>query len=331
MTADERDNLIDDIPAALVRWGCSAVAYLAFKGGLNRYGSDTHGYINFCEFAGAAFALGDPVAPREKWNELMAGYCHRFRRPVFVQTGRESATILSTMGLNTSRFGVETEVETNLDLIGRPRREIRNLYNRGAANEVCVTELSRGDLLRIRQLEQELKTNGHRSRFKYGLSFLAQSRYDLGDKNIRWFVGLVDWAIVGFSVFYPIYQYGTVVAYAEILPYQSRTAPKGTRVKILIDALAQFASEEIGYVNIGLSPFRSSDESDTPKNAAEYLFGLTYRFGNSFFNFQGLAFHKSRYDGREKEVYFASRESIPLLSLLKLYRLSTGSWLPPIF
>ena len=41
------------------------------------------------------------------------------------------------------------------------------------------------------------------------------------------------------------------------------------------------------------------------------FFKLSARFGNDIYNFDGLSFHKSKYRGREKPLYYASNSLLP--------------------
>lgn len=41
------------------------------------------------------------------------------------------------------------------------------------------------------------------------------------------------------------------------------------------------------------------------------FFKLSVRYGNEIYNFQGLAFHKSKYRGSEKALYFGSNGAWP--------------------
>ena len=44
---------------------------------------------------------------------------------------------------------------------------------------------------------------------------------------------------------------------------------------------------------------------------AKLFFKLSARFGNSIYNFKGLSFHKSKYRGVERPLYFASNSFLP--------------------
>ena len=77
-------------------------------------------------------------------------------------------------------------------------------------------------------------------------------------------------------------------------------------------AVEQFKPEGKEVLNFCLAPFvkleagRFNDDWGTLK-----FFQLSERFGNRIYNFKGLAFHKSKYRGVEKSLYFASNNPMP--------------------
>jgi lysylphosphatidylglycerol synthetase-like protein (DUF2156 family) len=101
-------------------------------------------------------------------------------------------------------------------------------------------------------------------------------------------------------------------------------------------ALRQFEAEGIKLVSLGLSPFHKVSEKSQACSLCNCrltarLFEQLYRFGEFSFNYRGLSFHKSRFKGDEKTVYYASRSRLPLAELLRIYKLTTGRWVPPLF
>jgi lysylphosphatidylglycerol synthetase-like protein (DUF2156 family) len=178
-------------------------------------------------------------------------------------------------------------------------------------------------------------TNGT-VRFAGALSFLAQTYPLESYVGARYFAGFYEKKLIGVSAFNPMYRRGEIVGYSEVVPKRSPLAPKGTRVGILIGALRQFEAEGIKLVSLGLSPFHKVKENNqtcplSNCRLTARLFEQVYRFGELSFNYHGLSFHKSRFKGDEKTVYYASRSRLPLVELLKIYKLTTSRWVPPLF
>ena len=53
---------------------------------------------------------------------------------------------------------------------------------------------------------------------------------------------------------------------------------------------------------------------------AKLFFKLSERYGNDIYNFRGLAFHKSKYRGTEKFLYFASNSVWPANDIYLAFR-----------
>jgi lysylphosphatidylglycerol synthetase-like protein (DUF2156 family) len=79
-----------------------------------------------------------------------------------------------------------------------------------------------------------------------------------------------------------------------------------------MEAMEKFKGEGKEVLNLLLAPFVELDRAKYNDDwGAKKFFQLTARFGNSIYNFQGLAFHKSKYRGVDKNLYFASNSLMP--------------------
>jgi lysylphosphatidylglycerol synthetase-like protein (DUF2156 family) len=77
-------------------------------------------------------------------------------------------------------------------------------------------------------------------------------------------------------------------------------------------AIETFKPEGKELLNLDLSPFVKLEQgrfNDDP--CCRLFFKLSSRYGNDIFNFQGLAFHKSKYRGSERFLYLASKSLLP--------------------
>jgi lysylphosphatidylglycerol synthetase-like protein (DUF2156 family) len=77
-------------------------------------------------------------------------------------------------------------------------------------------------------------------------------------------------------------------------------------------AAEQFKQEGREVINLMLAPFVKLDEAKYNDDGATRLFfKISERFGNDIYNFKGLSFHKAKYRGVEKSLYFASNNPMP--------------------
>ncbi|MCH7946993.1 MAG: DUF2156 domain-containing protein [candidate division Zixibacteria bacterium] len=297
---------------------------------------DQSGYIAYQKLGKDRFVIGDPVIAEDRFEEILKSFLSKYPHSCFVQCSKKTALILKSLGCYLTPIGIETFLKLPYRLEGAGRCDIRHLANCSERAGLKVRELEisqlRGDFLPATFAGL---TNGA-IRFPGELKFLAVSSFTEKVVGTRIFAGFDNDGLVGTSLFFPMYENGKVFGYSEVVPKRNPAAPKGTRVGILLGAIRQFESEGIKVVSLGLSPFYKVKElydSCSLSNCRESakLFEMIYKYADFSFNYQGLSFHKSRFRGIEKAVYFASKKKLPVTELLKIYRLTTGRWLPPFF
>ena len=134
---------------------------------------------------------------------------------------------------------------------------------------------------------------------------------------------------IGFVVFDPICRYGQIEGYAaSILRCRQRyysspeseslsRVPSGLIDTIILEAVEQFRHEGIKSINLGLMPFAPAKKDNVGELRANrvtrLLFNGLYTIGSPLFNFRSLAWHKTRYFGREEPVYFAAPQKVAQL------------------
>ena len=297
---------------------------------------DKSGYIAYQKLGKDRFVIGDPVIAGDRFEEILKAFLSRYPFSSFVQCSKKTALILKSLGCYLTPIGIETFLELPYRLEGAGRCDIRHLVNCSEKAGLKIRELEmsqlRGDCLPSTFAGL---TNGA-IRFSGELKFLAVSNLNEQVAESRIFAGFDNNKLVGTSLFFPMYKDGKVFGYSEVVPKRNPAAPKGTRVGILLGAIRQFESERLKFVSLGLSPFykvKESYDACSVSNCRESakLFEMIYKYDNLSFNYKGLSFHKSRFRGIEKVVYFASKNKLPIAELLKIYRLTTGRWLPPVF
>ena len=79
-----------------------------------------------------------------------------------------------------------------------------------------------------------------------------------------------------------------------------------------MEAIEKFKPDGAEVLNLNLSPFMKLAEGKFNDDfGSRIFFKLSAKYGNAIYNFQGLAFHKSKYRGNEKFLYFASNGAMP--------------------
>ncbi|MFQ5499102.1 MAG: phosphatidylglycerol lysyltransferase domain-containing protein [Candidatus Zixiibacteriota bacterium] len=320
-------------------YGSHSLAFQTLQKGIRHHFVGDCGFLAYASSGSTDFVLSDPVCSLSNMELVIDSFLSVARNPVFVQVHEATARVLENRHFASTPFGIETELSLPYALKGGAKADVRNLNNAAIRAGVEVTELLENDrrLILNSGLAAGISSNG-RQRFMHGLSFLARLADPDIDIDTRFFGGFCNGQLVGVSAFDPMYDSGAVVGYAEVVPLRTINSPKGTRVRVLLEAMQQFAREDVALVNLGLSPFyRRSTAGLSNREAgpishrdgiAGRLFDGVYRYGSIAFNFEGLALHKRRFRGYETTVYYVSRSSIPVLQLVRLYRLITSGRVP---
>jgi len=91
----------------------------------------------------------------------------------------------------------------------------------------------------------------------------------------------------------------------------------------MVHAMDVFKAEGIEYVDLGLTPLKLADELEHQESKLLRLVQKQiYTWGNSLYNFKGLEFAKSRFQGHVMKTYCCHRRRLPGLSILAMFRLT---------
>ncbi len=298
------------------------LSFSSFQKNLEYFSYENIGFVAYAKTGKTVFVLGDPVAPREKLREIVNSFHKKFPYAVWVQIHRETAMILNETDYVLSPLGIESTMSLPYSLSGKSKADIRVLSNSAKYQNLEVREID----------YSQAETRQFKDKDRY--SFLVATEMRQRFSEVRYIGGFIKGTMTGYSLFHPFYSNNKIIGYHEILPFRCPNSPKGSRVQILLKAMEQFAKEGVQSLSIGLSPLKNKKSTEATADLCQetklqdYIFGLIYNYGNFFFNFQGLAFHKSRFRGDEVETYIASKNKYMFIDYARLYRLITGRWIP---
>lgn len=311
------------------KFGNSSLAYHKLQFDIRPSVFEDRVLISYRRMGDHCYILGDPVGPTEALRPAIGNFLSRNPDSTWIQINQRTADVLDEYGYYINCFGVETKIDLPFSLTGKQKADVRLLCNAAKRNRVTIQEIYDRRLL----FSHNQKLRIGYSRRKRPFSFLARPLEYRDEINTRIFGAYRNNQLVAFSLFDPIYENEKIVGYAESITQRLPDAPKGSRTLVLVEAMKQLHAEGIKRMELGVSPYYKIKEHDqnSPyrKNfLTSVIFRSSYAYGDRFYSFQGLSFYKSRYRGEEQPVYFAGRKDFAVFDLLRIYKITTGTWYP---
>ena len=235
------------------------------------------------------------------------------KRCVFYQVSSAYLPLYIDLGLSFSKLGEEAMVSLqDFSLEGKKRSQFRQARNKaqreGASFELIPAALVAPLLPELRQVSDDwLKSkNVHEKGFSIGAfntSYLQ--RFDVG-------VVKVDGAVVAFANLWPA---GDKSILSVDLMRHSEGAPKGIMDYLFTELMLW--GKENGYqsFSLGMAPL-SGLEHHALATLWNKIGNLIFRFGDEFYNFEGLRFFKQKFAPEWEPRYLASPGGLALPRVL---------------
>jgi len=306
----------------LKRYGNQALSYATLQEGMEYFVHPT-GYIAFTSVIHPVFArqgrrivLSEPVCAEEDLPGLVRAFLEFAPRAAFVVASERCAEVLRRLGFKANCIGCEVEIPVQtyntlgnwkeLDLIKRARNE--------AKREGIVIREEIIDNVNKRQLDEVSgKWIAHKKVNDREIWIYARRAVFGPEQDVRKFVAYDrDKAVAGFVFYDPMYRDGNVYGYSASISRcdEQRFGRLATAVNMV--ATEQFKAEGKEVLNLMLAPFAKLDDGKFNDDwATKQFFRISERYGDNIYNFKGLSFHKAKYRGVEKSLYFASNNPMP--------------------
>lgn len=258
-------------------------------------------------------ALGNPAGNPERHAELAwrfrelcdkhSGWC------VFYQVTADKLPLYLDLGLSLSKLGEEARVQlTSFTLEGKPRAELRTAQRKGV-REGLHFEVLDADVVRSRLDELD-----------------AVSQAWLADKSAAeksFSVGRFDRTYMGYFPCAVAMRGDQIVAFANLwrsgdgselsvdLMRYGPAAPKGVMDYLFVELLLWGKERQCQWFNLGMAPLAGLEHH--PLAPLWHRLGLlVHRYGESFYNFDGLRRYKEKYQPVWRPRYLASPGGLAL-------------------
>jgi lysylphosphatidylglycerol synthetase-like protein (DUF2156 family) len=306
----------------LKQFGGQSLAYATLQEGMEYYVNEL-GYIAYISVHHPVFArktkrivLSDPICAPQNYSAIVRRFLGHAPGTAFGVISERCSEALRTLGFKVNCIGYESEIpiqtyNTNgnwkeLDLIKRARNEAKR-------EEIVIREelpetLDRNVLSQVSARWISNKKVNDREIWVY-----ARRPVFGPEQDVRKFVAYdKERQPAGFVFYDPMYREGKVFGYSANISRcdEQRFGRLATAVNMV--AAEKFKTEGKEVLNLLLAPFSKLDEGRFNDDwATKMFFNLSARFGNNIYNFKGLSFHKSKYRGIERSLYFASNSFWP--------------------
>lgn len=274
-----------------------------------------------------SLCLADPICSQENLEHLIESFLEKHKGAVFVHVTKATAAVLSRLGFVINEIGVETVIDVhNFSLAGGGKNFLRSQRNRAAKDGLVVRE-QRCSEVPVQLLKQISTQWMARKPNSEELSFLVRPAKFEDETDVRKFFAYKDDRLVGFNFFDPIYRSGQIIGYLDNTHRSAGEFSYSIPDCINLEAARQFKQEGKEILSLGFSPLHALNDTGEFQysQALKTTLNYFYEHANFLYDFQGTAFHKTRYrpgtDGcRDFKVYAACPSPVPILHLDKVFK-----------
>jgi len=280
------------------------------------------GYIAYAQYWGMQFALADPVCDPRQRGLLLDSFLERHPHAVFVQVGKATVEHLHGQhGYYGTQFGSESTIMlADWSLRGARKQIIRTAVNGARAQGIEIREGGFDhDVKRIS--EAWIRTRRCKNN---EIRFLIRPMIIDYREGTRYFYAYNPAGeAVGFIFFDPIYSDGRLAGYVPNISRSSANFRQGLWYALMAHALAVFREEGVPFVDLGLVPLQVDAQVEPQESRLLRATMSVIRERMDFlYNFKGLEFAKSRFQGRIAKTYCCHRNAMPALAMTAMFRLT---------
>lgn len=314
--------------ALLQAHGDFSLAYSTYAQPDLQYFGDANGYIAYATKMGHTFALGDPVADPAHRADYIRRFVAASNAPCFVQTSRETAAVLETLGYRINHMGVDTRLSLDAHSFSGKRNETIRYSERWLLKknyQLIECDGSIADAQKVREISSNWRSGRIVSRRE--MRFLNRPFGVELAPHMRRFL-IIDPAGHPVAVldFDPMFRAGTVIGYTVAFKRKLAGTTPHAEIGLTKFATDRFTGEGRSIVTFGLSPLAAITESGFLESRIwRSLFERAYRskrINARIFNLQGQAAFERRFHGEEIPTYigFKRRTPLEILALLRLLK-----------
>lgn len=264
-------------------------------------------FIMFAVEGKSWVAMGEPVGPEESWDDLLWRFresCDEFDAwPVFYQIDQDNLPLYLQFGLKFLKLGEEAKVDLQtFNLEGGQRKGIRYSHNK-LSNEGYTFEVIDGDTIGA-EMETLRKISDKWLKSK-------------NTREKRFSLGYFDPAYIRQMPAAVVRAKGQIVAFANVLRGADKEelsvdlmrhmpeAESGIMDYLFAELMLWGQKEGFKWFNLGMAPLSGLQDSALSP-LSERTGAFLFRYGEHFYNFQGLRHYKEKFNPVWEAKYLAA-------------------------
>jgi phosphatidylglycerol lysyltransferase len=303
--------------ADLVEKGEDTTANLALLGDKNLlFNKDRSACIMFQSSGNSWVAMGDPIGPPQLGEELAWEFLEECDgmavSPVFYQVTPERLPLYVDLGLTLSKLGEEARVPLeSFSLEGAARADLRQAQRRasrdGATFEMVPRDAVAAILPELRAVSDTWLAAKNTAEKRFSLGFFEEryiAHFDIG-------VVRYQGAVVAFG---NLWRGGSTELSVDLMRYTD-AAPKGVVDYMLIESMLWGRAQGFRWFNLGMAPLSGLEEHALAPTWHK-LGRIVQRYGETFYNFEGLRKFKEKFNPVWRPRYLAAPDGLAMAGAL---------------
>ncbi len=262
-------------------------------------------------------SMGDPLGNPSRFTELAWSFrelCDlNSARCVFYEVGDNYLPLYIDLGLSFSKLGEEARVNlVDFDLSNSKRAKLRQAVSRstrdGAEFTVVAATGVPAVMMDLQRVSDEWLASKDTREKGFSLGYFDVSYL----ANFDCAVMRVDGAVVAFANLWT--SAGLQELSIDLMRF-SESAPKGTMDALFTEIMLWGKERGYQWFNLGMAPLSGLDGHSLAPVWSK-LGNVVYRFGEHFYNFEGLRQYKQKFEPEWSPRYLASKGGIELPAVL---------------
>jgi phosphatidylglycerol lysyltransferase len=303
--------------AELIEKGEDTTANLALLGDKNLLFNQEHTACIMFKASGSSWvAMGDPIGPPELGESLAWEFledCDSMAvSPVFYQVTPDRLPLYIDLGLNLSKLGEEARVPLEtFSLSGATRADLRQAHRRANRDGATFELIERGHVAQwlpeLRAVSDAWLAEKNTAEKRFSLGFFDEryiANFDVGAVRC-------GGAVVAFA---NLWRGGRNELSVDLMRYNN-SAPKGVVDFMLIECMQWGKTQGFKWFNLGMAPLAGLEEHALAPTWHK-LGRMVQRYGEMFYNFEGLRKYKEKYSPVWRPRYLAAPDGLALAGAL---------------